>query len=71
VLLVKPVPGRGNKPSLTCVPLGVQKGWLGGWSKKVSTMLFTTMPAAPSGLDNVSFIKYLILMQIAGKIVLM
>jgi hypothetical protein len=53
VLLIKSVTGRGNKPSLTCVSLGVQKSWLGGWSKKVSTMLFTNMPSASSGLDNV------------------
>lgn len=57
VLLIKTSSGRGNKPGLSCVPLVAQKSWLGGWSKKMSTMLFTAVPSAPSGLDSVSLLK--------------
>lgn len=53
ILLVKTSSGRGNKPGLTCNPLAAQKGWLGGWQKKVTTMLFNSVPHAPSGWDNV------------------
>ncbi|ODN04961.1 hypothetical protein Ocin01_01707 [Orchesella cincta] len=51
VLLVKPMPAPGNKPSLTCVPLGMQKGWFDGL-KKMQTMLFTPLPALSSSLET-------------------
>ncbi len=60
VLLVKPVPAPGNKPSLTCIPLGLQKGWLGGLRKMTQNMLFAPSPAVSSALETVRLCSHLL-----------
>ncbi|CAG7724934.1 unnamed protein product [Allacma fusca] len=46
VMLIKPCLAGGNKPSLSCVPLILNKGWFGGIGRRVSSMLFNPIPSS-------------------------